>query len=350
MNYHPALNPEAERLLSSHLPSNIRSGTFYGDAYNRHTLQSAELFVKNNPFKDANGNFINISMGDKSRYYENPDIVTMGCSYTEAGALPSMLNWSKFIEQKTGLKVNNCGYPGSGPAFQAGFAADVIKRFGSPKHLFWLLPNIDRAWLPETVSEEDQLISLRHIDWDVNIGAYVSHTYARSGERQFKEFTLRGTDNDDYRVPPELVVFYSFVLIDIFEALCAAGDINFKFATWHRKEQNIFNNYTRYDSYVPVKVMPEVNKSMSDLLPDWRAIEAEQAAKGLGLNSGTRPWEVFGLANKYTCKHEPQTALQKHYWVHAADGRHAGVHDHVHFAEHFLQEEITNDELAAFLQ
>ena len=350
MNYHPALTTEAEKLLSSKLPSNIRSGVFYSDAHNRHTLESAELYCKHNPFRDHNGNFLHISMGDKSRYYDNPDVITMGCSFTEAGALPSMLNWSKFIEQKSQLKVNNCGYPGSGVAFQAGYASDVISRFGAPKTIYLLLPNIDRAWLPEKIDEQDNQLSLRHVDWDMHIGAYVAHTYARSGERIFNEFTLNGTDGEKYRIPPELVVFYSFLIIDIFESLCKAGGITFKFATWHTKEQNIFNNFVKYDSYEPIKLMPEVNKSTSPLLRNWRAAEAEQAAKGMALRAGPRPWEVFGMRDIHVCDHEPQTEMQEHYWVYAADGRHAGVHDHIHFAEHFMQQQITNEDLAGFLQ
>lgn len=350
MNYHPALSTDSEKLLSSKLPSNIRSGVFYSDAHNKHTLENAELYCKNDPERDSEGNFLHISMGDKSRYYDNPDILTMGCSFTEAGALPSMLNWSKFIEQKTQSKVNNCGYPGSGVAFQAGFASDVISRFGAPKTIYMLLPNIDRAWIPQDINEQDSQLSLRHIDWDANIGAYVAHTYARSGERVFSEFALNGTDGEKYRIPPELVVFYSFLIIDIFEALCKAGGITFKFATWHMREQTTFNNFLKYESYEPVKVMPEVNKSTSSLLRDWRAAEAEQAAKGMALRAGPRPWEIFGLRDVHTCSHEPQTEMQKHYWVYAADGRHAGVHDHIHFAEHFMQQQITNDDLAGFLQ
>lgn len=350
MNYQPALTTIAEKLLSSKLPSNIRSGVFYSDAHNRHTLESAELYQKHNPFRDQDGNFLHITMGDKSRYYDDPDIVTMGCSYTEAGALPSMMNWSKFIEQKTKLKVNNCGYPGSGLAFQAGFASDVISRFGAPKTIYLLLPNIDRAWLPEKLNEDEEMLSLRHVDWDTSVGAYVAHTYARSGERLFSEFNLNGTDGEKYPIPPELVVFYSFLIIDIFEALCKAGGITFKFATWHSKEQLVFNNSLKYESYEPVKVIPEVNKSTSPLLRKWREAEAEQAAKGFGLTAHSRPWELFGIRDVYTCDHEPQTAMQEKYWVYAADGRHAGVHDHVHFAEHFMQQPITNDDLAGFLQ
>jgi hypothetical protein len=104
MQHYPSLSVEARRLLSSRLPANWRNGIFYGDAYNRHTLENAKTFIKSDSERDENGNFIHKAMGEKSRFYDDPEILTMGCSFTEGGALPSMLNWSKIIEQKTKLK------------------------------------------------------------------------------------------------------------------------------------------------------------------------------------------------------------------------------------------------------
>jgi hypothetical protein len=338
-------------LLSSKLPANGRNGVFYGDAYNRHTLENAKTFIKSSSERDENGNFIHKTMGEKSRFYENPEILTMGCSFTEGGALPSMLNWSKIIEQKTKLKVNNCGYPGSGVAFQSGFAADVIRSFGAPNTIYYLIPNLDRAWLPHRLNEVDGLIDMRHIDWDQNVGAYIeTRNQANPGERSSKEFEIHAGDNRNYQIPPELIVFYSFLIIDIFESLCAAANINFKFATWPQKEQKVLNNYVKYDSYIPVKNMPEINKSISPKLPYWRQIEAEQAARGFAPHPGPRLWEVLGLTDCNECEHEPQTEMQEHYWVYGSDGRHSGVHDHIHFAEHFTQQKITNDDLSGFLQ
>lgn len=351
MQHYPSLSTESKKLLSSKLPANGRSGIFYGDAHNRHTLENVETFIKSDSERDENGNFIHKAMGEKSRFYDNPEILTMGCSFTEGGALPSMLNWSKIIEQKMKLRVNNCGYPGSGIAFQSGFATDVIRSFGAPKTIYSLIPNMDRAWLPQRLNEFDGLIDIKHIDWDANIGAYMEHSYqARSGERTSNEFEIHSTDNKKYQVPPELVVFYSFLIIDIFEALCAAGNIDFKFATWHQKEQNILNNYVKYNSYIPVKNMPVINKSTSPKLLYWRQLEAEQAARGFAMHTGPRLWEIFGLTDCNECNHEPQTEMQEHFWVFGSDGRHSGVHDHIHFAEHFIQQEITNNDLSGFLQ
>lgn len=97
-------------------------------------------------------------------------------------------------------------------------------------------------------------------------------------------------------------------------------------------------------------VPPALNKSTSKLIDSWRMVESEQAAKGMALRHGPRPWEIFGVDGKLRCDHEPQTSVQNDYWVIAADGRHAGVHDHIHFAEHFMQQEITNEMIANFAQ
>ena len=353
MQHYPSLSVEARRLLSSKFLANERSGVFYGDAYNRHTLENAKTFIKSDSERDENGNFLHKTMGEKSRFYENPEILTMGCSFTEGGALPSMLNWSKIIEQKTKLKVNNCGYPGSGVAFQSGFAADVIRTFGAPETIYYLIPNLDRAWLPHRLNEVDGLIDMRHIDRNQNVvGAYMENRNQVNpdGKRSSKEFEIYANDNKKYRIPSELIVFYSFLIIDIFESLSAAANIDFKFATWPQKEQKILNNYVKYDSYVPVKNMPVINKSISPKLSYWRQMEAEQAARGFAPIPGPKVWEIFGLADCNECDHEPQTEMQEHFWVYGSDGRHSGVHDHIHFAEHFTQQQITNDDLSSFLQ
>jgi hypothetical protein len=54
---------------------------------------------------------------------------------------------------------------------------------------------------------------------------------------------------------------------------------------------------------------------------------------------------MFGVEDCSECEHEPQTELQKQFWLIASDGKHVGFHDQIHFAEHFLQKQISNEDL-----
>ena len=349
-----AINFKAETLLSSMGAFSDREKNFYGPSYGYHPGLEGERDAHYAPDPESAKQMID--MGDKSRFWDDPDIVAIGCSFTQMGALPYAFNWPKIIEHTQNLKVNNCGQPASGVNFQLGFACDVMRKHGFPKSIFALFPNMERAFMPAKVDVDEEKVHLRNIDWDYDLKAFVARNepFKQGMNQGYDEFYISSAKKR-YQVPKELVVFQSLLHIEIFETMCDAAGIAFKFSTWHPREIMAFKNML-FKSYAPPFEFDSMNSSVSKLASEWKKdVELDsrlfsvnnQESYEAGISYPVRPWELFGVnESPRQCDHEPQSDLQSHFWVRASDGRHVGLHDQIHFAEHFIQKRISNQDIA----
>lgn len=350
-----AIDSFSEKLLSSRYEGNRKSHVFFEQAYSYHPGTYEERGV--HAGRDERSSSAGIDMGDKSAYVSHPCLITLGCSFTQMGDLPYAFNWPKIIEHTQGVAVNNCGQSSSGVNFQIAYGMDVMNEYGFPKKIYALFPNLDRAILPKTINTSGEHIELSNIDWDRNICGYITRSEHSAAKLLFPhsqdEFYIAINKKRRKQVPAEPIIFQSFLLIDVLETMCKASGIEFKFSTWHPRGIETFNQLD-YESYVKPKPFTKLNKSTSQFSRDWeKDVESNPQLFSIsnadsdkaGLYRGVRAWEIFGVTDRDECHHEPQTEMQKRFWVRALDGRHTGLHDQVHFAEHFLQKEITNEDL-----
>ena len=345
-----SIDSHSEKMLSSRYKGNVDSSVFFGQAYEYHPGTYQERGP--NVGRDKDSVEVGIDMGDKSAFVINPHLITLGCSFTQMGALPYSFNWPKIIEYTQSVAVNNCGQSSSGVNFQIAYGMDVMNQYGFPKKIYALFPNLDRAILPKTINKNGNNIELSNIDWDANISGYITRSEHSAAKLFFPnsqdEFYISINKKRKNQVPPESVIFQSFLLIDVLETMCKAAEIEFKFSTWHPRGIETFRHLD-YKSYVQPRKFTELNKSTSSLSGEW---EDEVRSKprlfkiwDSELKDSARAWQMFGVHGKNWCDHEPQTELQKRFWVAALDDHHSGLHDQVHVAEHFLQKEITNKDL-----
>jgi hypothetical protein len=349
-----AIESSSEKLLSSKYPGNQLYNVFFGQAYAFHpgTYHSGI----GDKGRDKTSVECGMDMGDKHLFVQNPDILTLGCSFTQMGDLPSWFNWARIIEHTQGLTVNNCSQSSSGVNFEIAFAMDVMKRYGYPKKIYALFPNLDRAILPKQQGKNS--VELSNVDWNQDISGYTTrneHVMSRLISKNSQdEFYVSLNKNRKMQVPPEVIIFQSFILIDVLETMCKAAGIEFLFSSWHPREIETFRNLN-YESYVHPKEFTNLNKSSSPLLPKWQEdikknpeffVISNADSEAANLNRGVRIWEIFGVHGRDTCNHEPQTEIQDRFWIRALDGKHSGLHDQIHIAEHFLQKEITNTEIS----
>jgi hypothetical protein len=348
-----AIDSSSEQALSSKHPGNMETNVFFQHAYNYHHGTYADTAIRGN---DERSSEYGLDMGDKSAFWINPDVIAIGCSFTQMGDLPYSFNWPKIIEYTQRLKVNNCGQSSSGVNFEIAYAMDVIKNYGTPKKIYALFPNLDRAVLPHKFNKVSNNIELANVDWDSRISGYVARTKHLASRLLFPdsydEFYVSMHKKRIKQQPPETVVFQSFLLIDMLETMCTAAGIDFRFSTWNPRGIETFKRL-KYNSYVHPRDCTELNTSKSPLAKSWEEEISNSKVftihnndfREAGIDRGVRPWEMFGVENCSECEHEPQTELQNKFWLVAADGRHVGFHDQIHFAEHFLQKQISNEDL-----
>lgn len=350
-----SIDARIEKFLSSRYQGNIDSEIFYGFAYRYHPGTYSEVGFS--PENDPNSTICGIDMGDKSLFKHNPDIVTIGCSFTQMADLPYSFNWPRIIELTQGLVVNNCSQSSTGINFQIPYAVDAMKKYGFPKKIYALFPNLDRATLPKSIDHKNDHVQLSNIDWDSRIEGYVSKSELLSSKLFFPdgydEFYVSINKKRKKQIPAEAVIFNSFILIDVIEAMSSVAGIDFKFSTWSPRCIESFNGLD-YSSYIPPKEFNKMNISTSNMADKWEKdiLESKNLfsinnrdSDAAEIRRAVRPWEIFGVKGFDTCDHEPQTDLQDRFWVKALDNQHTGLHDQIHFAEHFIQKRISNDQL-----
>jgi hypothetical protein len=350
-----SISAKTEALLSSMFSTNKKNERFYSQPYSYHPGIEGNRFSPNY-YPDPTSIKYGIDMGDKSLFWDNPDVVTMGCSFTQMGDLPYSFNWPKIIEHTQGLKVNNCGLCGSGVNLEIAFAMDVMKKFGFPSTIYALFPNMERAFMPHEIDEKNENISLSAIEWHSSIGVYAQNSapyYPREKSNKAKEFVITENGNKHY-VSSVPIVFQSLLLIEIFEGMCDAAGIDFKFSSWFPRSITTFKDL-EFSSYIKPYDFGSMNISSSDFSKKWEddVINDSQLfslnnfeSHELGIDGPIRPWQMFGVHDGVLqCDHEPQTEMQDLFWVRAADGMHVGFHDQIHFAEHFIQKRISNSEI-----
>ncbi len=84
-----AIDSNSERALSSRYPGNMETNVFFQHAYNYHPGTYADTGIIGN---DERSSEYGLDMGDKSRFWINPDVIAIGCSFTQMGDLPYSFN------------------------------------------------------------------------------------------------------------------------------------------------------------------------------------------------------------------------------------------------------------------
>jgi hypothetical protein len=260
-----------------------------------------------------------VATNSKIKFVNNPDVVAIGCSNTTGEGLPDIYSWPSLVRNCFGLTVNNYGKPGSGVTWQVASAMKWMQKHGSPKTVLALFPEFDRGLMPEYRGGE---VLAKEIFWDMEIGSFIKVINGK------KKIVAELTDfqNIKYHIPAELIIFYSFMMLDALVSHLEQMNSEFRFSSWTSHTADSLEKLN-YSGFIPKIRNKIVNKnSLSDRTVNvW--------------------WQHYGVRGTTECIHFPQTDAQKMFWDIAADHLHPGLHDQIHFAEHLMQKEITNEHL-----
>lgn len=283
---------------------------------------------------------------------KNPEFVCIGCSCTVSMGLIEEYSWPSIIREFTGAKVNNLSSPGSGIDFLSSFAIDSFAQFGKPKTVFALFPDIYRMW---TVNSCEHISNGKnhtiHASWHTDVCEYfmdVRHSAMATEDKPVttKPFSYTGYDGRKTTISVDATIFNSFTTLEMLMHYCRMNNMDFKFCSWDDETNKIFSNISYYDSnYQPAKVLHFENKKILKKQLKNSKTNMDQIWWEEEINISDvyqMPWRRLGFGDE--CEHLPQTEYQKKCWSVASDvGNHPGIHDQIHFAEHFLGMKIDND-------
>ena len=237
----------------------------------------------------------------------NPDILAIGCSITVPMGIPHQLSWPHIIAKKLNMSVNVVAYPGSPIDRIVLNCIKAIEKYGKPKKIFFLIPNLTRLWIGEWSSDRKEY-NKKQINWSWEYNNFFVQTKTKS----YKTFSYKDFFNIKRSIPLELVVQNAFSSLDMLESFCNINNIDFRFFSWNEFTDQVIDS-RGYDSFT------------------------EQIEKN-HLYSGDK--------NAYLLKncHEPEDEQSDIFWSTGLDypTPHPGVHEHIHYAERFLHNQNNN--------
>jgi hypothetical protein len=293
----------------------------------------------------------------RSPLEEDPEYLCIGCSCTVAMGLLEDYSWPAMLRKLTGAKVNNLSSPGSGIDFLCSLAIDSFVKYGKPKKIYALFPDLYRLWtLSPTANNENEkaMTHTIHASWHTDINEYfldVRHSFISGLDRPDTANPMRFKNylNEKTSFPPDLAIFHSLSTLDILINYCALNEIDFRFASWENNANSTFSKLGHYSTNYRKAILSEdliESRSAGALIASLTDLDSDWWEDDLSLRKiYGAPWRRMGLS--VSCNHQPQTEYQHKWWSVAGDiGEHPGIHDQVHFLEHLSGMEVSNDFLA----
>jgi hypothetical protein len=190
-----------------------------------------------------------------------------------------------------------------------------------------------------------------HASWHTDVHEYfldVRHSMLSGLDKPetAKPFMFVDSNNRKTTSSVDLTIFNSFTLLEILLHYCRINKINFNFSSWDNELNHLFSQIEYYESnYIPAKIFKDSAKieKSENLIASSTAMNEMWWDQEVGISDVYRlPWRRLGVGSE--CDHLPQTKYQEKWWSVAGDvGKHPGIHDQIHFAEHLLKTKIGND-------
>jgi hypothetical protein len=235
----------------------------------------------------------------------NPDILAIGCSLTVPMGIPHKLSWPHILAKELNMSVNVVAYPGSPVDRIVLNCFRTIEKYGKPKKIFFLIPNLTRLYIGEW-SKDKENYTKKQFNWSWEYNNFFTQTKAN----QYKPLTYKDFSNTKRNIPIELIIQNVFANLDILELFCSVNDIDLKFFSWN-------------------------------LLAD-KALDLREY-KSFAKPNDKRDWN-YEDKHVYLVEdcHEPADEESEYFWSVGLDNPtpHPGVHQHIHIAERFLGRSI----------
>lgn len=238
---------------------------------------------------------------------DNPDILAIGCSITVPMGIPHQLSWPHIIAKKLNMSVNVVAYPGSPIDRIVLNCFRAIEKYGKPKKIFFLIPNLTRLSIGEWSSDKKEYVK-RLVNWSWEYHNFFIQTKLNS----YKSFNYKDFFNIKRSIPLELVVQNAFSSLDMLESFCKINNIDFRFFSWNQLTDQVIDS-RGYDSFTE-----QIEKN--HLYPNDK------------------------YAYLLNDCHEPEDEQSDIFWSTGLDypHPHPGVHEHIHYAERFLHNRNNN--------
>lgn len=173
-------------------------------------------------------------------FVENVDLLAIGCSVTHGIGLPLETTWPHRLTNLLGLSsYNNLSFPGGSMGLIIRQTFEYIHKYGKPKYLVALLPDMDRIDVfsgdSEKIYEYTNRIKVQKKLSDLSLSGVIAKD----------NFLDAANQSVDVRYSRYLAMS-SFVQL---ARLCELLEINFVWATWDNWDDFLRSNH-KIDKYI----------------------------------------------------------------------------------------------------
>lgn len=256
------------------------------------------------------------SLNFRSPEFGNVDLLVAGCSQTFGVGVDQQHIWPEVLAEMTQLTHANLAVPGNSVQQIVQSIYAYIRDYGKPNvGVLIVLPGLYRVPMPlradSTVGK-----SIVAPDMEVYI-QQINLAYAEEGARKTKVIpNYSKKPHNLYELLPYEVAFYhSMMALNSLIQYCKALNVELYISTWEPWTQELFN-YIKLTS-----TTQRINLDLSSFFEFENLANFPATLRGVG------------------CHQEEEYSYEGNNWELSRDGTgHMGVHQHLHFAESFLQE------------
>jgi len=266
---------------------------------------------------------VNSDIHHGPEHYYGPDVVTLGCSFTGGMGLPHNFSWPHLIESVTGARVNNLGRPGSSIESQVYRFFTHIVKYGNPKKVLFLAPDIFRAQILETKRWTEKTLF-----FDDELNTYVDTDY--------RPYVHTNFNGEQSLVPVDVMINVNLKALEVLQMFCEAQNIDITVFSWEDTTLQILKS-CQYPNLAAI--------------PNHLSGAKLQATKE---EDSQRLWwkfpeQISSIGISGCCDLHPNGYWQTKAWTVALDRTdkwkrpHPGLHSQIHFAEIMSGLRITNE-------
>jgi len=237
--------------------------------------------------------------------------------------LPHNFTWPHLIESVTGVRVNNLGRPGSSIESQVYRFFTHIVKFGNPKKVLFLAPDIFRAQILETARWTEKTLF-----FDNDLNTYVDTDY--------KPYLHSNFNGEKSLVPVDIMINVNLKALEMLQMFCQSQKIEIKVFSWENTTLKILES-CQYPNLV------ETPNHFSNTKLQAKTEEDHQRLWW------KFPEQIGSIGMSECCDLRPHGYWQNKAWTVALDRTeewrrpHPGLHSQIHFAEIMSGLRITNE-------
>jgi hypothetical protein len=290
-------------------------------------------------------------LGYRSKEFEhNEKLLIAGCSQTFGFGVEKEHIWGNVVSRHFGIESANLSIPGSSCGAIVNNLFAYFKKFGHPKVLLVLFPDMYRFQIPT----DPEIVSSKSIRTKKESNKeipYLTYLHLNTHNKNNMPKNQRSPFDLEEMISPEISVFHNIKSIMLLNQYCDALNIKFYWSTWEQDADHTFmqlskSGETPYNNYI---------SSHSFKWFSRHSFEKDPFGKKINLITSSEYHEEYALdcencRNNIDCPdivfcHSDLEYSYPEIFKVGNDKVHMGTHEHQHLAEIFIQK-IENDEIS----